>query len=1137
MSKFSAVVGRGLPTPPRLSHAHDRRGQETPPYTQPFGVGPISNRPKEAAHRLGQSQTGPTYARVAASALSALRSMRSTLAVLSFLVSLVACAASELPLSPRREWPLADAWRTAMHETDRAHFAGFEQPSFDDSDTTTWRTVSVPHNWDDYAGVRRLVHGNLHGYAWYRRTFDVPATESARRVFLFFEGVGSYATVWVNGKLAGQHTGGRTTFTLDVTDLVRFDAPNTLAVRADHPSGITDLPWVCGGCSPAQGFSEGSQPMGIFRPVTLYTTNDVRVEPFGVHVWHDAAITPALAPVHVQTEVRNYGGARTLTIDHRVHDPDGRLVVSHSAEHRCIEGAVTWRNQLAVPEPRLWSLDSPALYTLITEIRDGSRVLDRVETPFGIRTIHWPAPDAPLPAPFLLNGKPVFINGTCEYEHNLGASHAFTPEQIEARVHQIRAAGFNAFRDAHQPHNLRYHPYWDREGVLWWTQFAAQVWFDTPEFRANFKQLLREWVRERRNSPSLVLWGLANESKLPTEFAAECTALIRELDPTTSSQRLVTTCNAGTGTDWNVPQNWSGTYGGKPEEYADDLKRQRLIGEYGAWRSLGLHSEGGFVMDGIRSESRHDALMAQKIRLAESVRDQVPGHFHWLFVTHENPGRAIGSKGQQGSDGWAELDRLGPANNKGLLTLWGEPTDAFFLYRASYAPKSDPMVYIVSHTWPDRWDAPGVKRGLEAYSNCDEVELFNGASKRSLGLRKQGGPGVPFRWDDVEIATNVLYAEGRVGGKTVARDAIYLKNLPAVPAAEHATLIGPETVSTRGEANWNYLYRVNCGGPDLVDSHGQTWFADRDLRFDVAQASSLPPIPEQAGSLRYSDTWGSRSWAADYPALPPRFGSQREFFEPVRGTRDEVLFHTYRYGRGKLRYEFAVPDGDYRVELYFVEPWYGRGGAQGDSAGGSDAKRWRLFDVAINDTTVLRDVDLWSEAGYAHAVKKVVTARARNGRLVVSFPRVASYQAVISAIAIATRDPHAKLAHPQQRTVMPTVRASPLATDDSVAATGQTYAAAAATRKGSELSWAISLGLGGAHDFALRYTNTSDSRDVEFRIVAVDGSLIDHRLLRLARTTEPREIRVDGVGMNAGDYTVVVSPIPDSIGIASLRVN
>ncbi|MBI5425268.1 MAG: DUF4982 domain-containing protein [Opitutae bacterium] len=1026
---------------------------------------------------------------------------------------LVAHATTELPAGPRREWPLAGGWRTAMDETNRARFDGFEQPAFDDS---AWQTVAVPHNWDDYAGLRRLVHGNLHGYAWYRRTFEVPDF-AGRRVFLFFEGVGSYATVWVNGQLAGKHVGGRTTFTLEVTDLVHFDAPNVLAVRADHPAGITDLPWVCGGCSSAPGFSEGSQPMGIFRPVTLYTTDEVRVAPFGVHVWNDTEATARAATLHYTIDLDGIHGPRSLVVENRVLDAQGKILVTHQAPVRFPGQSTTLRNSLPLGYVTLWSAEQPYLYTLETTVRDsGNRIFDRVRTPFGIRTIHWPAPDAPLPAPFLLNGKPVFLNGTCEYEHNLGASHAFSAEQIAARVAQIRAAGFNAFRDAHQPHNLRYQTYWDRDGVLWWPQFAAQVWFDTPEFRANFNQLLREWVRERRNSPSLVLWGLANESKLPADFAAECVALIRELDPTTSSQRLVTTCNAGKGTDWNVPQNWSGTYGGKPEEYAEDLKRQRLVGEYGAWRSLGLHSEGGFIADGPRSESRADALLATKIRLAESVRAEVPGHFHWLFVTHENPGREIGSKGQQGSDGWPELDRLGPANNKGLLTLWGEPTDAFFLYRASYAPKTDPMVYIVSHTWPDRWDAPGVKRGLEVYSNCDEVELFNGAGTRSLGIRHQGGPGVPFRWDDVEIATDLLYAEGRIGGKTLARDAIYLRNLPAAPAAERQALVGEETVSTRGATDWNYLYRVNCGGPDLVDSHGQTWFADRDL------------AP--------GDSWGARSWAADYPALPPRFGSQRQFFEPVRGTRDETLFQTYRYGREKLRYEFAVPPGDYRVELYFVEPWYGRGGAQCDSAGGGGARGWRLFDVAVNGVTALRDVDLWAEAGYAHAVKKVVDATVRDGRLVIAFPRVASYQAVISAIAIATRDPHARLAQPQQRSVAPPQKSATLSVADASAA-AQMLPASAATRKGNELVWTVRLGLGGAHDFALRYTNAGESRDVEFRILAADGSLIDHRLLRLPPASEPREVRIDGVGMNAGDFSVIVSPITGPLTVEALRAN
>jgi len=1009
---------------------------------------------------------------------------------------------------PRHEWRLDTGWRSVADDTDAHRYDGFEQPGFNDQ---AWAAVAVPHNWDDYGGVHRLVHGNRHGTAWYRREFTVDAAERGRRVFLFFEGVGSYATVWVNGKPAGTHAGGRTTFTLDVTDLVNFGGPNQLAVRADHPAGITDLPWVCGGCSPAPGFSEGSQPMGIFRPVTLVTTNQVRVEPFGVHVWNDADATTAEAKIHFTAELRNYAAPRPLEVETRVLDHAGASLAVLRNEEVSAAGVSTVQGIFMLSNVALWSLESPTLYTLETTIRDRDRVLDRVETSFGIRTIQWPKPGDPAGGPFRLNGKPVFINGTCEYEHLLGASHAFSDEQIRARVAQIRAAGFNAFRDAHQPHNLRYQDYWDRDGLLWWPQFAAQIWFDTPAFRANFKALLRDWVRERRNSPSLVLWGLANESKLPADFAQECVALIRELDPTASTQRLVTTCNSGKGTDWNVPQNWTGTYGGKPEEYADDLKRQQLIGEYGAWRSLGLHTEGGYVKDGPLSEDRLDALMERKIFLAESVRGQVAGHFQWLFASHENPGRTINAKLQQGSDGWAELDRLGPVNNKGLLTLWGEPTDAFYLYRANYAPAAtDPMVYIVSHTWPDRWTGPGRKSGIIVYSNCDEVELFNDVGDRSLGVRKRGGPGTHFQWDGVEVTTNVLYAEGRVGGKVVARDAIVLKNLPEAPHGR--ALRAPAENLTAGAAGQNYLYRVNCGGPDYTDGNGQLWLADQDL---VKGRS-----------------WGSVSWAGQYPDVPPRFGSQRASSEVIRGTDDQALFQTYRYGREKLRYQFAVPDGEYRVELYFAEPWYGTGG--GDCAG------WRLFDMAVNGTTVLRDVDLWKEAGFARAVKKVVTARTERGVLEISFPRVASYQAVISAIAISTVDLNAKAPESIKVDASKVGAGVPAGAMTSPGITmsasdGARYPVAAARVSGANLSWSIQLGLGGTHDFTVHYVNhETQAAMVEMRVCAADGTVMGSKRLDLAPADGTASL--DGVGMNAGDYTVTLTILSGSPKIESLHV-
>ena len=147
------------------------------------------------------------------------------------------------------------------------------------------KTVNIPHNWDDYYGYRQLTHGNLHGTAMYVKDFTADV-KSGKRYFLRFDGVGTYATITVNGKDFGRHPIGRTTLTLDVTDELK-QGVNRLEVKAEHPEMIADMPWVCGGCSSEWGFSEGSQPLGIFRPVVLEATDGIRIEPFGVNTSND----------------------------------------------------------------------------------------------------------------------------------------------------------------------------------------------------------------------------------------------------------------------------------------------------------------------------------------------------------------------------------------------------------------------------------------------------------------------------------------------------------------------------------------------------------------------------------------------------------------------------------------------------------------------------------------------------------------------------------------------------------------------------------------------------------------------------------------------------------------------------------
>lgn len=887
-------------------------------------------------------------------------------------VCLLACAPLMAVAAPRHQETISGGWRSTLFVSDEqnrtpAADGPFETVGFRDAD---WKTVQVPHNWQGYSYNRQVVRGTMHGVAWYRKPLTFPKRSADERLFLMFEGVNAYATIWLNGKLVGKHGGGLVSFTLDVTDAVK-DGDNLLAVRAENPDGIEDLPWVPGDDQPRNGFAEGSQPLGIFRPVHIIKANSLKVQPFGVYAWGGKAnINTERARLTVRNELENLSARpRQFTLVNEMVDAQGR-VAGQSTTTRTLKAGEKAQFEQPLSEitrPHLWSPETPYLYTLRTRLIENGKVVDETDTPYGIRTVEI-RDNAFGQKQLFINEKPFYIHGTAEYEHHLGGSQAFTPEQVAARVGQVKAGGFNAFRDAHYPHNLRYQEHFARDGLMWWTQFSAHVWFDNPNFRTNFKSLMIDWVKERRNNPALFLWGLQNESKLPADYSREAVAIIREHDPMASVERLIVSCNGGEGTDWNVPQNWSGTYGGNADLYAEELKTQGLVGEYGAWRSLGWHEEAPYA-NGVFSESAMAALLEKKTRLALSVEGQAVGDFQWLLTTHENPGRPMRIDGTQIFDGIRPLEHIGPSNNKGLLTLWGEPTDAYYMYRAKTI--KTPMVHIVSHTWPDRWTEAGVKSGLQVYSNCDAVELFNDVGgKLSLGRRERPADGRPFQWDDVDVRYNVLSAVCLNDNRVQARDLITLNHLPEAP--DFATRIQDAAPITRAETGQSYLYRVNTGGADYRDADGQLWLGDR-----------------QWAEGRH---WGWQSWAEDYPDLDPMLGSRRVSYDVIHGTPEQGLFQTYRFGRDRLNYRFAVPEGEYEIELYFAEPWYGHASI--------DATGWRIFDVAVNDQVVLDDLDLFAEAGINRAVKKVVRARAINGELRLHFPEVKAGQAVIAAIAI-----------------------------------------------------------------------------------------------------------------------------------------
>ena len=903
--------------------------------------------------------------------------------------------------------------------------------------------VNVPNNLDDYYGYRQLKHGNLHGTATYEKHFSVHK-QTGKRYFLQLEGVGTFATVKVNRKSYPKELVGRTSFTLDISDALR-EGDNVLNIKVEHPAMQTNNPWPCGGCSSEWGFSEGSQPFGIFRPVSLIETDEVRVEPFGVHVWNNEACDS----VFVDTEVKNYSDhEQTIEVISKLALSSGKTAFRQTGKITLKAGETqVVRHQAKVSDAHLWSITDPYLYTLSSIIKREGKTIDDVATPFGIRSISWPVlrqKQAALRGDsaqmdkkdgrFYLNGSPVFINGTCDYEHLFGQSHAFSHEQIASRVKMMRQAGFNAFREAHQPHNLYYQQLLDEQGMLFWSQFSAHVWYDTSAFRKNFKRLLRRWIKERRNSPSVILWGIQNESVMPKDFTEECAAIIREMDPTAQTMRAITTCNGGEGSDWNVIQNWSGTYGGTADKYDEELKQpnQLLNGEYGAWRTLGfrssdaekLHAGDAKALSKAYTEDAFVSLLGKKAMLAESARDSVCGHFQWLFVSHENPGRV------QPDEAYRRIDKVGPFNYKGLLTPWEQPTEGFYWYRNHYAKVQ-----------PDT--------------------LTPTAADRNRNLLKP--------------------AEG-----------------------------------------YTYLYRVNCGGDAVTDSYGSEW--------------------EQDDSV-YSHSWAERF------GMNPFTASQGHFTSRIHGLKsssetshhaaahDAKLFQYFRWGRHALNYQFAVPDGEYRVELYFAEPWLGK-----HEGAGIDCEGERIFDVAINDSVVVDDLDLWAEAGFAGVCKKVVDIKVKGGLLTISFPEVKVGEAIISAIAIAAKgeigdaekwnvafkgskpesgmsktywadldkdvvEKYPKELLPQDNEVFPAVR-----------------------YKSKTSTWTINPGVAREYMLRFRYKNTTGEQQVgRLKIVDSKGIVLLDRDMTFPET--PNKFKTIGTTtdsqINAGTYQIILSGLPN----------
>jgi len=662
--------------------------------------------------------------------------------LLSTSLILLFSAVCDLGAESLRERQLLDFdWK--FHRGDQP---GAEKPSFDDG---SWRKVDLPHDWsiEPIAENQSIFDqkfpnssGSLPGgVGWYRRELDL-AVEKERRYFLEFEGVFMNSDVWVNGVHLGNRPYGYVGFQYELTPHLKPGQRNTVAVRANVEQPCSR--WFTGA--------------GIYRHVWLNITGPTHVANSGVHI-STPKVGKDSAEVMAEIELSSQASGQVLA-RFTILDPAGRAVASAESTQEVIAGETkSLAQSLKLARPEIWSLSSPALYTFRVELSEKGKVVDRVDTPFGIRTIEFNKDRG-----FLLNDQVVPIQGVCLHHDQGYLGAAAYDRAIERQLEILKAMGCNAIRTSHNPPAPKLLELCDRMGFLVMLEVFDE--WKRSKTKFGYGRFYEEWserdltdtIRRYRNHPSIICWSIGNEipEQSHPEYgpreAKRLADLCRKLDPerpvTAGCEKTVAAAQTGfadaldvLGFNYSIPQyeRWKGK---KPLVASETTSAVSSRGEYNL-----VLKDGKVAIQGLL-DTQCTAYDLFRRAWATTAEGQVK-------ILRERPWMS-------GEFVWTGFDYIGepapfawPAVSSyfGIIDLCGFPKDRFYFYQSQWSDK--PMVHLLPH-W--NWEQfAGKEIPVWCYSNADSVELFlNG---KSLGEKSMKN--IPPKKYTIEAAGAVNLAE------------------------------------------------------------------------------------------------------------------------------------------------------------------------------------------------------------------------------------------------------------------------------------------------------------------------------------------------------------------------------------------
>lgn len=637
------------------------------------------------------------------------------------------------------------------------------------------RTVDLPHTWNtDALGGKPDYYRGLGSYV---KIIEVPKTWEGQRLFLRFGGANSTCDLYVNGRHIGQHNGGYTAFAWEITRYVTFGGRTTLWVRVNNAPDLNAMPLT----------GDFNIYGGLYRSVELITVpaTHVAFDDYGSCGLYVTPTQVSETRADVNTHVGVRGGSGDIAVTTFIlRDAEGNALDSLTRRVKLdTDGRSDVAASFSIPQPRLWNgTADPYLYNMEARV-SGSGGYDTVRQDFGVR---WFGVDDNNQ--FLLNGKPLRIQGVCRIEDWDGIGGALRPQNHRLDIELMREMGVNAVRCAYFPNDPYFLSLCDRAGILVWSeipfigegQYRDKGFNDSDPFWANARQQLREMVHQLYNHPSIVWWGLFDQL---TQRGDNPLVLVRELNKIAREEgggRLTVAASNQDGelnfvTDLIGFNQFMGWTTGQPSDFSGwtaDLRKgfpklKSGVSEYGAGASIYQWA---------------DTL----------VRPEAAGAWHpeqWQTYLHETYWGVIASKPNfWGSFVWTMADygaahrtdgaRPGVADF-GLVTFdRSVRKDAFYFYKANWNV-TEPFVYITERRREMRTNP---KQTVRVFSNQNDVELFvNGISQ---GLRTNDGMG-RFVWPDLTLreGDNTVEAVDLMSGQRDKATIVIRPQLP-LPAAE-----------------------------------------------------------------------------------------------------------------------------------------------------------------------------------------------------------------------------------------------------------------------------------------------------------------------------------------------------------------